>query len=462
LRFKVFEIQCKSNEFYNFAIMLNQFLEFVNKQKLFQSEEKVLLAVSGGIDSVVMMHLFKEAKLIFGIAHCNFQLRADESDGDEAFVRALSSECNVPLFVSRFETENYASNHGISIQMAARELRREWFNELMKKEHFSKIATAHHLNDSLETAIFNLSRGTGILGLQGILPLKEGYIRPLLFASREMIHEYAKSNKLDWREDRTNSSVKYSRNLIRHHVIPELKKINPNLEFTFSQSMEKISAASRIYKNFIAKQKATLLHTENGVITIDKNDLSHTIEPEIVLFEALEEYDFNFAQVKDILAVFEGQPGKIFYSSTHQLFIDREKLIIEKKDLPKYQKRQIFEDTGSVELEKGKMTFKRFSSKQIAISTDKNVAMLDLDKLQFPLLIRTWKHGDVFYPLGMKGKKKVSDFMIDEKIPVNLKKQTLTLFSGNDLVWVVGHRIDERYKITEQTNNILRIYFDIS
>jgi tRNA(Ile)-lysidine synthase len=198
------------------------------------------------------------------------------------------------------------------------------------------------------------------------------------------------------------------------------------------------------------------------VITIDKNDLSHTIEPEIVLFEALEEYDFNFAQVKDILEVFEGQPGKIFYSSTHQLFIDREKLIIEKKDLPKYQKRQIFEDTGSVELEKGKMTFKRFSSKQIAISTDKNVAMLDLDKLQFPLLIRTWKHGDVFYPLGMKGKKKVSDFMIDEKIPVNLKKQTLTLFSGNDLVWVVGHRIDERYKITEQTNNILRIYFDIS
>ncbi len=440
--------------------MLDQLLEFIQRQKLFHSSEKVLLAVSGGVDSIVLMHLFKAAKFNFAILHCNFQLRGEESDEDEVFVNKLSSDYEVPCFVKRFETENYARNQGISIQMAARELRRKWFDEILKTEHFDKIATAHHLNDSLETAIFNLTKGTGISGLQGIVPFKKPYIRPLMFATREMIHQYADRNNLEWREDRTNASVKYSRNLIRHHVIPELKKINPNLEFTFAQSMERISAATRIYRNFIAKQKATLLNSQNEIIKINKSLINHTIEPQIVLFEALEEYGFNFKQIKDILEVFEGQPGKVFYSSTHQLIIDREELILEEKRKEKYDEWQVFEHTESVELENGKMDFKVINAGEIPISTDKKVAMLDLDQLQFPLLLRTWKPGDAFYPLGMKHKKKVSDFMIDEKIPVNLKKQTLTLFSGIDLVWLVGHRIDERYKITKQTRKILRIYFD--
>jgi len=438
--------------------MLNQLMEFITQQKLFHSREKILLAVSGGVDSVVMIHLFKAANFNFAVLHCNFQLRGEESDGDEVFVKALSGECNVPIFVRRFETENYAKNHGISIQMAARELRRNWFDEILKTEQYDKIATAHHLNDSLETVIFNLTKGTGIAGLQGILPNKDYYIRPLLFATREMIHEYAREKKLEWREDSTNTSVKYSRNLIRHHVIPELKKINPNLEFTFTHSMEKIRAAASIYKNFIAKQKVSLLFPENDVIKINKDELLHMIEPQVVLFDVLEEYGFNYAQVKDILKIFQGQSGKVFNSKTHQLIIDREELIIKKREVGEIAERQIFEHTMEVNLKNGKMTFEIFNGIDFAISPDKNEAALDLEKLQFPLLLRAWKPGDAFYPLGMKHKKKVSDFMIDEKIPVNLKKQTLTLFSNKDLVWLVGHRIDERYKITKETRKILRIY----
>ena len=440
--------------------MLNQLSDYVRKQKLFQSEERILLAVSGGIDSVVMLHLFDQTAFSFAVAHCNFHLRGTASDGDETFVRELCEQFDIPFFTKSFDTESYAKEHGISIQMAARDLRREWFEEVLDKEKYSKIATAHHLNDSLETTIFNLAKGTGIAGLQGILPQKGKYIRPLLFATREMIEIYANKHELEWREDQSNSSIKYSRNLIRHKVIPELKKINPNLEGTFSQTMEKLEGATTIFKTFIGKHKSGLLLEKDGIFGIDKSQIERLDNASLMLFEMLEEYGFNYTQVKDVLQALDSQSGKVFYSSSHQLTMDREKLYLQRKKELADALWEVTKETRSLQVDDQSFVFKTVEMTHHSIDTDPSVASLDIDKLDFPLAIRYWQYGDVFFPLGMKHKKKVSDFMIDEKIPVNLKKQTLILLSGDKLVWVVGHRIDDRFKITNHTRKVFRVSID--
>lgn len=441
--------------------MLNQLLGFVQKQKLFQPGERLILAVSGGIDSVVLAHLFARASFDFTMAHCNFHLRGEESDGDEVFVRTLADQYMVPVFLVHFETEAYAAKQGISIQMAARDLRRNWFENLLAEEGFHKIATAHHLNDSLETAIFNLTKGTGIAGLQGILPLSGPYVRPLLFATRDMIVQYALENKILWREDQSNSSVKYSRNLIRHQVIPELKKINPNLEQTFAETSEKIIATNSIFNKAIAQRKSEVVKKKGNGFEIDKEALRRSLQAHMVLFELLHPFSFNYRQAKDIADDLDRQPGKIFYSQTHRLINDRMALLLCEISTSGHQEVLIsLQDSHATFLTKH-FTLEVLDAENILIDTGRNLAYLDMELLAFPLKIRTWKHGDYFYPLGMTSKKKVSDFMIDEKIPVNLKSQLITIFSGEDLIWVVGYRIDNRYRITKKTRKILKISTDI-
>jgi len=441
--------------------MLDQLSDYIKKQKLFQPEERMLLAVSGGIDSVVLFHLFVRSGYSFAVAHCNFQLRGKESDKDDHFVQDLAEEAKIQFFSRSFETEAYSKMHGISIQMAARELRRTWFSELKQANNFDKIATAHHLNDSIETALFNLAKGTGIAGLMGIQPKKEDYVRPLLFSTRQMIEDYAALQQLKWREDRSNSSVKYSRNLIRHHVIPELKKINPNLEQTFAQTSEKIVGASAILGDVVNAKKSELLHRVKDLTVIDKLSLAAVGNTPILVYEMLEEFGFNYTQIKDMLQSLHGQTGKVFHSGTHQITIDRKQVFIEKRQSNVHSYWKIFKDESEKHIEGVQFHFEKLGAQNTSIKRDKQMAMLDLDKLRFPLSFRHWKHGDAFFPLGMQHKKKVSDFMIDEKIPVNLKKQMLLLLSGNDIVWLVGHRIDERYKITQYTKEIFRIYFEI-
>jgi len=421
----------------------------------------MLLAVSGGIDSVVLFHLFVRSGYSFAVAHCNFQLRGKESDKDDHFVQDLAEEAKIQFFSRSFETEAYSKMHGISIQMAARELRRTWFSELKQANNFDKIATAHHLNDSIETALFNLAKGTGIAGLMGIQPKKEDYVRPLLFSTRQMIEDYAALQQLKWREDRSNSSVKYSRNLIRHHVIPELKKINPNLEQTFAQTSEKIVGASAILGDVVNAKKSELLHRVKDLTVIDKLSLAAVGNTPILVYEMLEEFGFNYTQIKDMLQSLHGQTGKVFHSGTHQITIDRKQVFIEKRQSNVHSYWKIYKDESEKHIEGVQFHFEKLGAQNTSIKRDKQMAMLDLDKLRFPLSFRHWKHGDAFFPLGMQHKKKVSDFMIDEKIPVNLKKQMLLLLSGNDIVWLVGHRIDERYKITQYTKEIFRIYFEI-
>jgi len=441
--------------------MLDQLSDYIKKQKLFQPEERMLLAVSGGIDSVVLFHLFVRSGYSFAVAHCNFQLRGKESDKDDHFVQDLAEEAKIQFFSRSFETEAYSKMHGISIQMAARELRRTWFSELKQANNFDKIATAHHLNDSIETALFNLAKGTGIAGLMGIQPKKEDYVRPLLFSTRQMIEDYAALQQLKWREDRSNSSVKYSRNLIRHHVIPELKKINPNLEQTFAQTSEKIVGASAILGDVVNAKKSELLHRVKDLTVIDKLSLAAVGNTPILVYEMLEEFGFNYTQIKDMLQSLHGQTGKVFHSGTHQITIDRKQVFIEKRQSNVHSYWKIYKDESEKHIEGVQFHFEKLGAQNTSIKRDKQMAMLDLDKLRFPLSFRHWKHGDAFFPLGMQHKKKVSDFMIDEKIPVNLKKQMLLLLSGNDIVWLVGHRIDERYKITQYTKEIFRIYFEI-
>jgi len=437
--------------------MLDKLLNFISTQKLFQQDEKVLLAISGGIDSMVLAHLFQQTGFNYAIAHCNFQLRENESNEDQSLVDQLATKLQVPFFTTKFDTREYAKKHKISIQMAARDLRRAWFDELLANEGYHVIATGHHLNDSLETTIFNLAKGTGISGLKGITPKNKKYIRPLMFASREMIAEYAKSNQISWSEDRSNISTKYHRNLIRHNVIPELKKINPNLEETFSFSMAKIAASGRIYKNEISKQKTELLEQAGEGFKMDKAKLTSCSEPQIILFELLTDFGFNFQQATDIFLSLDGQAGKCFHSEKFQLVIDRKSLFISPKEDDENPKVFVGKNEEWIEAKGNRLSFEVIIPEEVNFSMDNNTAFLDLKSLEFPLVLRKWEEGDRFQPLGMRHKKKLSDFMIDEKIPLNLKKQVLVLTSAKDIVWVVGHRIDDRYKIDEQTTHVYKI-----
>ncbi len=437
--------------------MLEQLLNYIDKQKLWQPEEKVLAGVSGGIDSVVLAHLLHEAGIPFAIAHCNFRLRGSDSDGDEVFVKNLAKQLGVEIFVRRFDTRKFAEKHGISIQMAARELRKEWFGSLMKNEGFDAIATAHHLNDSLETVLFNLAKGTGIAGLKGIPPRQGNYIRPLMFATRQMIEKYANSHGIAWREDRSNETVKYHRNLIRHEVIPVLKKINPALESTFVHSMEKIIAASSVFNEVVHEKKAILLESTGRGYRINKNKLLESHEFQIILYEILKPFGFNYSQTFNLVSALRSQPGKVFESQEYLLTLDREYLFIDPKSENKNGQKSIEERTREVTAGRIKLTFEKLNRKDVKLNADSNTAFLDYDKLEFPLVLRPWKKGDFFIPLGMKGKKKVSDFMIDEKIPLNLKNQVMVLQSGKNLVWIAGYRIDDRYKITDKTRRIYKV-----
>ncbi len=437
--------------------MLEQLLNYIDKQKLWQPNEKILVGVSGGIDSVVLAHLLSEASIPFAIAHCNFRLRGSDSDEDETFVKNLAKQLGVKIFVRQFDTKQFAERHSISIQMSARELRKAWFEDLKKTEGFDRIATAHHLNDSLETVLFNLTKGTGIAGLKGIPPQQGDYVRPLMFATRQMIKKYAISHGITWREDRSNETVKYHRNLIRHKVIPELKKINPALEATFIHSMEKIIAVANLFTEAVHEKRAVLLEPMRGGYRINKEKLLETHEFQIILYEILKPYGFNYSQTSGLVSAMQGQPGKIFESPGYLLTVDREYLFINPKEEMKNDQKSIGQNMKEITTGRARLTFEKLKREAVTIDADRNTACLDYEKLEFPLVLRPWKKGDFFMPLGMKGKKKVSDFMIDEKIPLNLKNQVMVLQSGKNLVWIVGHRIDDRYKVTDKTRWIYKI-----
>ncbi len=443
--------------------MFKEFLNSISKESLFTPEDAVLIAVSGGIDSVVLLELFHRLRqevpefnqLKIGLAHCNFKLRGIESDQEESFVRDLAIRFNSPFYVQHFDTTSVATDEKISIQMAARMLRYDWFETIRKENNYRYIAVAHHQNDVVETVLINLLKGTGIAGLHGIAPKKGSVIRPLLFATRENIHDYAIEKNIAYKEDSSNASTKYIRNKLRHDVIPILKELNPGLEKTFQQNIAHIKDIEIIFNQFVEEKRKEIISCKEQTIYIDIEKIK--IEPSIftLLFEFLKPYNFNAGVVEDIVQSINNQSGKLFYSPTHRLLKDRKYLLIT-LNKPEVESVAYKIDQHQTEHTEGiHLTLKiKQIDKQEELLSDSSMALLDVSKLKFPLTLRKWEIGDWFYPLGMNNKKNISDFFIDKKVSVIEKENTWVLISGKDIVWLVGHRIDNRYKITDGTNSV--------
>ncbi len=435
--------------------MLQAFKSYIQTSDLFSSNDRILLAVSGGVDSVVMVRLFKDAGFNFGIAHVNFGLRGEESDGDELFVKELALKAEVPFFSNHFNTMQYAAAHKISIQMAARELRYTWFDRLVTENNYAYVATAHHLDDQAETFFINLIRGTGISGMHGILPKQGKIIRPLMFTTREKINLFANELKLDWREDRSNKSRKYLRNKLRLDVLTELYKINPLFSYKLNESISHLRDVETIYNSHIAGVTADLVQeTPKGIMI--SIDWIYEYEPHnTYLFELLKPYGFSYPVVKEIVRSLDTFSGKVFYSPTHRLLRDRENFIIQPlADLSS----EVFEnevftiDRNNVNIETPVCLCTHETENISELPMGKaSIACLDLDKLQFPLTLRKWHKGDWFMPLGLKGKMKLSDFFINQKLSLADKEKTWLLLSGEDIVWVIGKRIDNRFRISPKT-----------
>lgn len=435
--------------------MLNSFLLFSQQQQLLSSSP-ILVGVSGGRDSVVLCDLYHHAKIDFVIAHCNFGLRAEESNEDEEFVINLAKKYQVPLFKTNIPTKQYAEEMGISIQMSAREQRVNWFKKLCTENGFEFYATAHHSDDAVETYLINQIRGTGISGLHGILPKQGALIHPLLFASRENITQYVKANNLGWREDSTNAQTKYLRNKIRHQVLPLLQELNGGIKQTFIENMNRIHETEQIYLQKIEELKKDLLFKTKEGWSIPIEKLKSQAQASTVLYEFLKEFGFNFSQCKQVLQENEfSQAGALFFSSNYQLLRDRNDLLIKEIYNPQILEYSI---DATMHLIEEPIKLKIESSENTDIISDKAIAKLDADLLQYPLKIRKWKQGDYFYPLGMKGRKKLlSDFFIDVKINRFEKENIWILCSEDKIVWLIGYRIDNRFKISSKTTKTIII-----
>jgi len=433
------------------------FTDFISRNQLLSGTDKVLLAVSGGIDSMVMANLFLKTDNTIGIAHCNFQLRGTESDNDEKFVREFAINSSTPFYTKSFDTEKYAEENKVSIQMAARDLRYEWFEKIRVTEGFDYIALAHNKNDILETVLLNIARGTGLKGMTGIKKKSGFIIRPLLSATRNEIAQYADDNDLSYREDSSNAKIKYKRNKIRHQIIPEFEDLNPDFIDSFSQTISQIEEAYEIFENMVIKKKRQTVTEIGDKILIDIYKLKNLSNKATYLYEFLKPYHFPSQIIPDIIESLEGISGKQFLSSTHRLVKDRNHLIITllKKDTTEkyYIDRETKELTQPIRL-----FFRKFSSKpNLKIPHSPDIAWINASGLEYPLILRKWKAGDYFYPLGMQDPKKLSDFFIDEKLSLIEKENLWILTSGNKIVWVPGKRIDNRFRVETETNEILEI-----
>lgn len=433
--------------------MLKALNKHITTNLAFLNEAKLLIAISGGLDSVVLTHLFNKLNLKISLAHCNFNLRGNESNTDEAFVLELAKTLDLQVFTQGFETEIYAETNKLSIQMAARELRYNWFNVLAAKHEFDYILTAHHADDNLETILINLSRGTGLDGLTGIPETNSNIVRPLLKFTREVLENFAKAENIKWREDSSNTSTKYLRNKLRHDVIPVLKEINPQLLQNINNTVKNLNDTADIVEESV---DAVL---KRAINKIDENEIIYNISafiklnnPKAYLYEVFKNY--GFTAWNDVEHLLKAQTGKQLFSNTHRLLKDRDTLILTKRILDIKQDKISITTLNKVETNQGTLVFNEVETFS---KTLKNEIFIDAKTLNFPLIVRHWEKGDYFCPSGMKGKKKLSKFFKDEKLSLHDKEKCLLLCTNKDIVWVINHRADERFKVTNKTNKILKI-----
>jgi tRNA(Ile)-lysidine synthase len=438
-------------------------VDFIDARRLFSRNGRILLAVSGGIDSVVLAHLFHRSGMEFALAHCNFGLRGKESEADANFVGQLAQDFSVPFFLQKFNTKTFAAKHGYSIQMAARELRYGWFEEIRRVNGFDCIATAHHLDDQAETFLINILRGTGIAGLHGI-PLKNGHVvRPFMFAYRKDIELYASLNRVDFRIDRSNNETVYLRNKVRHEIIPILNAMNPDFPGGLTESIKRISDFEKIGNRTLDEWCRQNLKIDGSDAFIETEALSGADPVEPFAWRLLSPFGFNETQIRELLNCLGKPARKHFTSTSHRMVKDRKRIMISPITVTGKIKPVVIRPF------RAKMSIsKPFSLKFTRIRDVENYvipsspgnASLDFSKLEFPLQLRKWEKGDSFFPFGMQKRKKLSDFFTDIKFTNKEKEETWLLCSGEAIVWVVGHRIDHRFRITNETREILSVLTD--
>lgn len=440
--------------------MLLQFKQYISQFHLFGDDDPVLLAVSGGVDSMVMAELFHRAGYNFAIAHCNFGLRGAESNQDERFVASMAESYGVKFFVKHFKTREYAGFNKISVQMAARTLRYEWFDELISSEGFRAVATAHHLDDQIETFFINILRGTGISGLHGILANRRNIVHPMMFAFRRQIEEFAGDEAVRFREDSSNRSSKYVRNKIRHDLMPLLGEINPEFRKTITFTIDRMRETELMLDNHLSVVRDKVVIESSEGISFKINELLKLNPAGVYLFELLQPFGFNHSVTDEILKGLQESPGKLYFSPTHRLIKDRELLIL--TDLGPAG----MQPAGEVLIEEGTGEIKKPvqlrlslipNDDELVISRSGAIAMLDASKITWPLRLRKWKEGDTFVPYGMSNNKKLSDYFIDNKFSIVEKENVWLLISGNEIAWLIGHRIGNRFRVDPATETVLRI-----
>ena len=440
------------------------FERYVAGNDLFTRDDRILLTVSGGVDSMVMLALAARSGYRVGVAHCNFQLRGTESDEDEVLVREEARKYGVPFYNRRFDTAAEMERTGESMEMAARRLRYAWFDELSRREGYTAIAVAHHADDSIETFFINLLRGTGLRGLTGISNQIGRVVRPLMFASRKEILEYAVAERIPFREDSSNRSTKYLRNKIRLGLVPRIREINPKFTGLMSRNIARLTDAQLFIDHGIERIRAEAVETAGGLDTIHVDRIDAAFPRNFVIYELLSSaYGFRGDVIDQLCHALEhGMTGKRFYSRERMATVDRGTIVVG-PIAP--------EDDCRLTVERG--TPRSYCGNAVlyyeycdidaveTFDTPEQVALVDADLLQFPLTLRRWQQGDQFVPLGMSGRKKVSDFLIDAKVSVAEKQRQFVLLSGEEIIWLVGRRIDDRYRLTPRTENVLRITREI-
>ena len=502
-------------------ILLNKFKNYIKKQNLFDPKDILIIAVSGGVDSVVLCELCKQAGFKFIIAHCNFQLRGKESIRDETFARSLGEKYMVKVFTKTFLTEKYAKENKISIQVAARELRYAWFDELMEEIrgvrhqvsgesskqaatshrqstisnqkteeglpagnsrlqksilqhrtsdiiHRTFLLTAHHANDNIETMLMNFFKGTGIAGLRGIEPRKEKLIRPLLFAKKEELQNFATENNLQYVEDSSNLSDKYTRNFFRNQLIPSLQKIFPGVEENLINNIDRFKDIETLYLEVISLHKKKLMEKKENEIHIPVLKLLKAKPLTTIVFEIIKEFGFTSRQTEEVIKILSSDTGKFISSATHKIIKNRHWIIIAPNSSMEASNILINENDKEIEFEKGKLKIEKGGSDKTRLPADNSTALLDTNTITFPLLLRKWKKGDYFYPLGLKkasgaiAKKKLSKFFVDQKLSLADKEKIWVIESNKKIIWVIGKRIDDRFKISKGTVSVLKIHFNES
>ena len=437
--------------------MLDQFQAYINRYHLLAEGDKIILALSGGIDSMVLADLLLKAKVQFVAVHCNFHLRGEESDGDEQFVREFAEKKGIQCFVKHFDTEQFAAEQGISIEMAARDLRYSWFEELRQQLGYDKIVVAHHADDQAETFFINLLRGAGLRGLKGMQPQNGFIIRPLLWASREQIHQYALENQISWREDHTNAETVYLRNKIRNQLLPVFDELHPEARQGLYKSLEHLSSENELFRTLLQEKLNQIIEHNGEIQSIPRSAFLISHSAFQLLFEWLRQYNFNTDQCHFIFDAMQTGIGNKYYSPTHQLVIGRNELQL--SEIESVSDEEIHISIGEEEITSPiYLRFSRFEkTADFVIDKSSDVAQLDFDKIRFPLTLRHWRLGDRFHPLGMNGSKLLSDFFVDQKFTEWQKRNVFLLVSADgEILWVVGHRIDDRYKVTAETKTVFR------